>query len=297
MWPHELKLQRAKEHFEKLKTEVWRWEEGEGYALSMYPDSHPPHYVLRAEVVEPITEDPFSFLIGDFLQNARAALDYLACALGDAGAGGFMSEDVATETMFPIIGGTDPDGVTYGGSKAFPQRARRRLATVPDPARAVIESLQPYKTGRDLWYAEPFWVLNELARFDRHRFLHLAIARAGNLMPSDKCRNVRITDLDVETGNLTLLEGMALEDKEVFGGDEDRAMLARFTAEPINPGEEMDVDFESALEIIFDVDRLPPSCWRGLDGQSLVWALWYIPGEIEKAFNALAPFLPDEPPW
>lgn len=304
MWPHELKLQRAAQHLEKLKAEVFRWEEGEGYSLLIQPDSKPPHYVAYAEIDEPVDEGRFAFLIGDFLHNARAALDYLACALGDAGAaGGFMLEDVATETMFPIVGGVDIDGTEWGGSDVFQRRAARRLSTVVEPARAVIESLQPYKTGGRLWSSEPLWILNELARFDRHRFLHLGIARAGGFrLDPDRSRNVRLTDLSAETGTYGLLEGLAFEDRaesEAMGVPHrypDGAMLARFTAEPIDPGKEMEMHFEGALEITFDVDRLPQSVFRVLEGDSIISALWFIPDEIGKVFDALAPFLPDKPP-
>ena len=181
MWAHELKLARARQHLKELQAKVWKWEGGDGYALYISEDARPPSYIARAEILKPVEEDPYSLLVGDFLQNARSALDYIASALGDVGAGGVMSESDAARTMFPIVGDIDPWRVSGDSPSVFAERAKARLPTVPAPARAVIEDLQPYKKGGDLWAYEPLWILNELARFDRHRFLQLGVVRAGGL--------------------------------------------------------------------------------------------------------------------
>jgi hypothetical protein len=77
-------------------------EEGQGYTLRVVSDPDPPRYVVRVEVVRPVEDEPFPLVLGDFLQNARAALDHIAGALGDVGASGVMSESDALATMFPI---------------------------------------------------------------------------------------------------------------------------------------------------------------------------------------------------
>lgn len=301
MWAHELKLQRALEHLKKLEAEVRRWSEGEGYSLIVETDGHPTSYVAYAELLEPIGEDPWSLLIGDFLQNARSALDYLAIALGDVGAGGVMSDDDAARTMFPMIGGTDPLEPIRGGHRRFVRRAKKRLPTLTKAMWAAIEDFQPYKTGGKHWAAEPLWVLNELARFDRHRLLQLAVIRAGGFRLNPvTSENVKITDMWVEEGSYSVLEAVAAEEAYVdrlegFEGNEHRTRLARFFAEPIDPSKEMKMDFEGALEIEFDADRLPPliRIW-GLD--EITGVLGLIPPEIEKVFEAASPFLPAEPP-
>jgi hypothetical protein len=300
VWAHDLKLARAREHFNELQSEVRRWEEGEGYALRVNEDGHSPFYIARAEILKPVEEHPYSLLVGDFLQNARAALDYIASALGDVGAGGVMSERDAAETMFPIVGDVDPWWVSGDSPGVFAERAKRRLPTVPDAARAVIEDLQPYKKGGDLWAYEPLWVLNELARFDRHRFLQLGVARAGGFgLNPDTSRNVTVTHMLLEEGSLSLLEGIAAEEAvedRAMGLDphEDTVRIASFCAEPTDPNAEMHMDFEGALEIVFDDDMLPESVRLG--DEAIVTVLLLIALEIDDVFRALRPFLPVEPP-
>ena len=296
MWEHERKLSRAAQHFEQLKAQVVGWEEGQGYTLRATKASHrdPTLYEIRAEVVRPVEDEPFPLVLGDFLQNARAALDYLAGALGNVGAGGWMTESDALATMFPIT----------RSPERFAEIIERRLPTVSEPVRAAIEDLQPYETGGDLlWNSEPLWILNELARVDRHRFLHVGYERIGMLALNPRTsRNVNLTDLDVETGSFESVEVDTLEDAEIAHAEgrpvEDGAMLATFNAVPIDPDEEMHMEWESAIEIGFDEDRLPKTLHHlgGTYGMSVIYVLRGIVPDIREVFRALASFLPAEPP-
>jgi len=288
MWEHDRKLHRAAQHFEQLKAQVHGWEEGQGYTLRVKPDSHPPHYVVRAEMLRPVEDEPFPLVLGDFLQNARAALDYVAGALGDVGAGGAMTERDALATMFPIT----------RSPERFAEIVERRLPTVTQPVRAAIEDLQPYKTGGDLWNYEPLWILNELARLDRHRFLQVGYERIGMIrLNPDTSRNVNLTEMREEVGSFESVLVDALEEAEIFGG-EDSAVLAKFTAFPIDPSQEMHMEWESAIEIGFDGDRLPETLSHlgGSYGLSITSVLQEIVPDIREVFRALAPFLPAEPP-
>ncbi len=286
MWEHERKLNRAAEHFKQLKAQVSGWEKGQGYTLRVVSDPDPPRYVVRVEVDRPVEDEPFPLVLGDFLQNARAALDYIAGALGDVGAGGAMSKRDALSTMFPIT----------RSPERFAEVVERRLPTVADPVRAAIEDLQPYKTGDDFPELEPLWILNELARLDRHQFLHVGYERIGALeLNPDTRRNVRIEDLEVAEGTFRSVLVDALEDAEFFGG-EDSAILATFDAFPIDPSQEMHMDWESAIEIGFDRDRLPETLSHLGGGLSITSLLREILPDVREVFRALAPFLPAEPP-
>lgn len=294
MWEHERKLNRAAQHFEQLKAQVRGWEEGQGYTLRVKPDGHPPHYVVRAEVLRPVEDEPFPLVLGDFLQNARAALDYVAGALGDVGVGGAMTERDALATMFPIT----------RSPERFAEIVERRLPTVTQPVRAAIEDLQPYKTGDDLWNYEPLWILNELARLDRHRFLQVGYERIGMIrLNPDTSRNVNLTDMHEAVGSFRSLQVSAWEDAEIERAEgrtdvEDSAILATFTATPIDPSQEMHMEWESAIEIGFDGDRLPETLSHlgGSYGLSITSVLRDIVPDISEVFRAVAPFLPAEPP-
>lgn len=292
MWEHDRKLHRATQHFEQLKAQVVGWER-EGYTLRAVPSPDPPRYVLRADIERPVEDEPFPLILGDFLQNARAALDYLAGELGHIGGGGAMSEAEAVVTMFPIT--RTPE--------QFAQLVERRLPTVPRPVRTLIEDLQPYETGDDLWMWEPLWILNELARFDRHRFLHVGYAWTGLLeLDSEKSRNVNISDLSATEGPLDFAIVDGLEETEIeraeTGGAEEGAILATFRAEPINPSEEMRMEWKYAIEIGLSEDRLPATLSHlgGVFGTNVVFALRGIVPKIREVFQVLAPFLPAEPP-
>ena len=189
MWPHDLKLHRARKHLEELDAEIGRWVEGGGYTIRVEPDPQPfeADYEVKAYITEPLGEDPFSLLIGDFLQNARAALDYVAFALGDAGAGGAMPDEIAIRAGFPIIGDVDREGFSGRGPDLFADAADRQLSTVPEPARAVIEQLQPYYASGESWSWDELWVLHELARFNKERTGEQGRRSGDN---NDECSNV-----------------------------------------------------------------------------------------------------------
>jgi hypothetical protein len=285
MWEHDRKLHRAAEHFKQLEAQVSGWEKGNGYTLNVKPDPDPPHYIVRAELLRPVEDEPFPLVLGDFLQNARAALDYIAGALGNVGAGGWMDETDALATMFPIT----------RSPERFAEVVERRLPTVSDPVRAAIEDLQPYETGGDIWMFEPLWILNELARLDRHRFLQIGDARIGMLrLDPATSMNVQIEDLNVTEGPFyfAILDGL---DEAAIEGGEDSAILARFTAFPIDPSEEMHMEWESAVEINFGADRMPDTLSSSAN-LPIMMVLRNILPDIREVFRSLAPFLPAEPP-
>lgn len=292
MWEHERKLGRAVEHFEQLKAQIVGWEQGQGYTLRAVP-SPAPFYVLRADIERPIEDEPFPLVLGDFLQNARAALDYLSGELGHAGAGGAMSEDEARAATFPIA--RTPE--------LFAQIVAQRLPMISETVRTVLESLQPYVTGDDLWMWEPLWILHELARVDRHRFLHIGYAWIGILEPDpDNSHNVSISDLSVTEGPLSfaIVDGLEQAEAELAdtGIAEESPILATFHAERINPEEEMHMAWRYAIEIGFSKDRLPETLSElgGIFGTNVVFALSGIVPKIRAVFQAIAPFLAAEPP-
>ncbi len=228
MWPHELKLSRARQHLEKLEAEVDRWIHLDGCSVHVKPDPKPPNYVVTARILRPPDEAPLAVLIGDVLQNARSALEYLAYSLAEEGArarGKPLTDREIEQTSFPVIGDVDRDGFSGRGPDLFATAAAQKLTAMTPEARAVIKRLQPFYEA-PAWDLQPLWILNELARIDRHRFLHLAAIRTGGLrLDPAKSRNVKVL------GDLEVLN------ERLFPEFEDRADLARLTAFPANPQE------------------------------------------------------------
>jgi hypothetical protein len=249
MRSHGLKLRRAREHFQELETKIDRWVHVDGCSISVTPDPEPPTYLVRAQLLSPPDEDgSLSLLIGDVLQNGRAALEHVAFALAEAGAearGKPLTEQEIEQSSFPIIGDADRDGYTGRGPDLFRSAAAQKLSAVTPEARAVIQELQPFYTGLNDY--DNLWILNELARLDRHRFPHLTAVRSGDLrLDPARTRNVKVRTLEVfSAGGIYYPE------------IEDSAELARLTAIKANPQEKMDMHFTDALTIALESEDLP----------------------------------------
>lgn len=227
---HELKFRRAREHLEKFGTESEGWLEPEHYTVVAVPDPEPPVYGVWA-YADPLPADPFSMLVGDFLYNIRAGLDYLAFELAEAHSGK-LSKKVAEDSEFPIFG--DKDGK---GAARFNKAAKKKLAAVDPAACAFIESKQPYQLGAS-WEDDPLWTLYELARIDRHRFLHLAATQSKGLTINPRKSNAKILPGTIE----------------VFGGAiEGSTQIGRLRLGAPDHGE-MHVEFGPAPEIGFAAD-------------------------------------------
>jgi len=112
----------------------------------------------------------------------------------------------------------------------------------------------------------------------------------GFRLNPDTSRNVRIEDLHVTDGSFYMAEIDSIE-----AGEEPRAQLATFSAFPIDPDAEMHMDWEGAVEITFDRDRLPDTLSTLASLPITAWS-WNILPDVRAAARSLAPFLPDEPP-
>lgn len=292
MWPHDLKLQRASKHLKDLQFEINRWMKGEGYSVRVEPDPDPQHreYEIRAYILREVTEDPFSLLIGDFLQNARAALDYVAFALCEAGAEGGLSDEAARDVGYPIIGDMDREGFSGRGGDRFDEIAPQKIPTVSEAVRTIIEESQPYYTGGSLWAYEALWVLHELARLDRHRFLHPAIVHTGEVrLDPAVTRNVRVRDFAFTWGERVIEEPSWDEDGTTTG-----AVLATFTALPADPKKEMQMEPLAELELGFGADTLPSTLLL-MEGDEVWSTLWRVETEVRSVLGKLAPHLSASP--
>jgi hypothetical protein len=171
-----LRLNRAKLHGERLAA---NWNEippEELYSVesNVNPDGTGS---LRLARVKPVSDD-FSLLLGEMLYHLRASLD--AClyqaAIYTTGRNPPPDEQ---KLEFPIC----------SNKVEFPAIAKRRLSIFPQQIQDAIERIQPYNIptlppseivkniNRSLS------ILNDLARKDRHRKLHLVGAWAIELDP------------------------------------------------------------------------------------------------------------------
>jgi hypothetical protein len=159
-----LKLLRAREHLEVLGDELAAFTAGEPYRIAHEPNADGSEHIFRTQVLkEPPTL--LSVIIGDALQNMRSALEHLVWGLAFKDKG----SEPSRSTSFPIYRTEaaffQTDKNTSSGYSAG--SGMHKISEIKRVAvKTAIQQLQPYKTGHDELY-----ILNELARVDRHQSL------------------------------------------------------------------------------------------------------------------------------
>ena len=161
-----------------------------------------------------------------------------------------------------------------GEDWTFEGAAGRHFSTGAPEATAVIKLLQPFYEG-DIWDFNNRWILNELARLDRHRFPHFGAVRNENIeLDRTRSQNIKIESMEVLRGPIQ---------PEL----EDCADLAKFVAYPANPNEKMRVHFTRGLSITMATgDTLPT-----IDGDQVDWVMSRAVRGAEEAIRKLRPFL------
>jgi hypothetical protein len=271
---YELKIGRARKHLDDLNAEIAGWLDG--YLCSLRqeydPDARFPDafargqrgrlYMLAGSVTLPgfpaITGNPewghglitiyidqvpckevsdsFGLLIGDFLHSLRSGLDNLAYSLTLAGSGP-VTEEMKRDSEFPVIGDEDRRGQPGQGPRLFAGAERKYAGWQPE-AKAAAEALQPYQRGRS-FRTHPLWLLHDLDRIDKHRFLHTVAAYsiAAGWRPTE-CVN---------------LQAFGPGFIEVFSGPvESGAPVARIGGVHLaEPGRDMHVEINPAVNVVF----------------------------------------------
>jgi len=220
---HALKLTRADEHLESLRTEIQWWAASHPYRITRERDEDSGFTVFYAE---PFGEPPLklSLIIGDILGNLRSCLDYLAQTLSVRGFGGPLSEGAERACHFPIC----------ESQKTFAEARRSVIPRVEAAPLAAIERLQPYHRGKDR-ESDPLAILKTLSDFDKHRRLPLIAQRAA-LGAAD----VLATEWSADEFELTF--------PSVF---EAKTELFRSRGLTDRTGSEVEVDFSLTLDVAF----------------------------------------------
>jgi hypothetical protein len=149
-----LKLEHAGDHLKRLQGEMSAFMVSRPYAIAVIKSREDPVASLRLRIHAPLPPK-ISLLLGDFIQNLRASLDYLVFQLS-LFSNPRLSHKQRIAPQFPIL------------LKANAAVMARRLQFVPTDARQEIEALQPYRRGdraAEDWLA----VLQNLSNRDKHR--------------------------------------------------------------------------------------------------------------------------------
>lgn len=154
-----VKLLRAQEHHESLEHEIDAFLKRDPYRIIR--DAKPERTQYRVEVVEECPAH-LAATVGDFLQNARSALDHFAWRLA--------GKNADRDTSFPIYAKREDYFAKDRRGKPAPNSGAFKVKAFPEKAQTVIETMQPYH-GHE--FGLSLLRLHDLARLDRHRLLHL----------------------------------------------------------------------------------------------------------------------------
>lgn len=163
-----LKLVRAREHLQVLEQELSAFNAREPYRVAHEHNADGSEHIFRAKVAK---EPPplLGIIAGDALQNMRSALEHLTWGLAFKSKG----SEPSRSTGFPIY---RTEAAFFEVSKktgAYSTRSgMHKIAEISNVrVRTAIQELQPYKrrNPNEDW----LFILNELARVDRHQSLSM----------------------------------------------------------------------------------------------------------------------------
>ncbi len=217
------KLTRADAHLQELWSELKEFSSSNPYSIRSETNLKSAEKTIRCSYfVGRFTEPPehWSLLIGDAIQNMRAALDHATWALVVSQCSNTFAKRNIRKIYFPIHtakGGFEKDTVA--------------LAVRPE-ARAVLEELQPYSRREDDPKRDAFVAIRELSNLDKHRALSLVVMR-GHMS---------------EVTTRPFLQGgrvVFVEEGPLRKG----AQVVRFTAARPPPPAQVEVDFSLTVEV------------------------------------------------
>jgi hypothetical protein len=202
-------------------------------------------------------------MIGDYVHNARSALDQVIFAISYSRNPDEFAND--RTTSFPIFNDRD----------AFNRPRRNRPALheirgIPPDAKAIVEGLQPYHRGKDA-ASDPLWLVHEMSNIDKHRNIHLTAWAAHTIA------------LDITQ----ILPGARLHSLNIRppGMIESGAVLAEVDFSYPSSSGDM---FVMEKNFLFTIALDEPSAVRG---EPLNSALACIGGYVEGVVNALDRFV------
>ena len=191
-----------------------------GSAWEAYLERHPHRLVIKMhsggrgqllmERLIPLPED-VALLLGEYLYQLRSALDNCLYAVAIIAAG-TAPPPGANTLQWPICDTAD----------AF-EKQRWRLKHLPEGLVGALEHIQPYRAELPSWNS--LRLLNDLARVDRHRALHLvALTTAESKVVADNSyiRNVEFNSGDIHDGDALLtfeFSGEGLPSRQHIDGD------------------------------------------------------------------------------
>jgi hypothetical protein len=149
-----LKLGRADQHLEWLAQDLRRIAAENKAALPKQFRLEPGQ---RGEFVPPVLPGPeWGLVIGDCVQNLRAALDHTAFSL--------------TPVEVRVANPRKPQFPLFDDEPSYHKHGESRIADVDPQAKATIERFQPYNQSNPK--TDSLYLLEVLSNIDKHRVIH-----------------------------------------------------------------------------------------------------------------------------
>ena len=152
------KIARAEAHLETIRAETAS-HKNKCTVLAKKRRNGTPIFDLYISFPDPPLS--LSCAISDCIQNLRTALDYLVCELA------LPAGEPPIHNLFPIC------NTTQVYKRQVEQRDR--LHNVPNKARTIVESLQPYNATGSKRFSHPLYILNKLITADKYRLPALTV--------------------------------------------------------------------------------------------------------------------------
>jgi hypothetical protein len=274
-----LKLVRAEEHFNALKTLLRTFIASQPYTFAIEPNPKPPDYVIVAWANRAIPDDKFSVIIGDFAHNARSALDLLVQQLTSL-------PDNSTKRFglqFPIFD-------DRSGPKGYTSKVKRYLCGVASQYETIIEGFQPYKRT-DGPNDDPLGILRTINDADKHRIIHIvgAIASFNKLDISGPGRlgsNVLVgSGARMGIGHRAIVDFGGFRYEGVGDGviTKDRTIVAKITAPQPS---QVNMHPNAQISIKFGVGN------PRVEGRLAMDTLSFIYNRVKEVITEFAPFFP-----
>jgi len=230
------KIDRVKEQFEELKSEMRRFPYRDAYRITQEPDFES---MQKLAIFHPTMDLPikWSIILGDIFHNLRSSLDHSITELTIAESGSQLNG-----TEFPIFDNEASFFQTRRNSSE-PTRSSGlyKIRGVNDHARKAIESLQPFRVRQA--GSDPFISLfHELSIIDKHRTPILCRLQNRSLR-LEIIRDI----LGIHRIKMLAMPGTILEDGTILA-----SWCVRET-----PDTEMDMNIDLAFDIaLYDIPKL-----------------------------------------
>ncbi len=231
-----LKLARGKEHLKTLGRilEAILARDQPKIPLSHGYDPQDQSWVCRVGDFKLVASMDAGMVIGDTVQNFRAALDHLIWDLAILDTRSWPNG----RTQFPICETKDGQ---YGYDS--PHVQKRFLDSISPAHRSMIEGFQPYITGDNI-----LLLLRRISNEDKHRIVHTVLA--ADIASAPVVRGFSDCKVVIEGGGLSIIQGPLKPNTTIL----------RLPLTDVGPNPKVDLMFQSAICVAFcdgeSVDRV-----------------------------------------